>query len=215
MGLSSEQLAAGLNQIASSDRKVAEALARVGLPEARHRPRGYNALLRTLIAQQISTHAARSIYGKLEAGLGNLDTPEAILAAEDDTLRACGLSRPKITYARSLAEAVASGRLDFEALQHMEDEDAIAVLSSVKGFGRWSAEIYLLFAEGRPDIWPADDLALQEAVKRLAELPERPKARATRLLAEGWRPHRGAMAVFGWHYYAATSRRQDDKAPIG
>ncbi|HEY4545979.1 MAG TPA: DNA-3-methyladenine glycosylase 2 family protein [Pedomonas sp.] len=215
MGLTSEQLAAGLNQIAKTDPRVAQALARVGLPEPRHRPCGYNALLRTLIAQQISVHAARSIYAKLEAGLGNLETPEAVLAAEDETLRACGLSRPKIVYARSLAEAVASGRLDFEALRHMGDEEAIAVLSSVKGFGRWSAEIYLLFAEGRPDIWPADDLALQEAVRRLTGLAERPKMKATRQLAEIWRPHRGAMAIFGWHYYAATSKAQNDKAPIG
>lgn len=215
MGLTSEQLAAGLKWVSARDARVAEAVARVGLPESRHRPRGYNALLRTLIAQQISVHAARSIYAKVEARLGNLETPEAILAADDETLRACGLSRPKMTYARSLAEAVASGRLDFEALRHMDDEAAIAMLSSVKGFGRWSAEIYLLFAEGRPDIWPADDLALQEAVKRLAKLEERPKAKATRLLAEDWRPHRGAMAIFGWHYYAATSKVQDDKAPIG
>lgn len=215
MGLASEQLAAGLAQVAANDPRVAEALARIGLPEPRHRPRGYNALLRTLIAQQISVHAARAIYARLEAGLGNLETPEAVLAADDDTLRACGLSRPKIVYARSLAEAVDSGRLDFEALQHMEDEEAIAALSSVKGFGRWSAEIYLLFAEGRPDIWPADDLALQEAVRRLKGLEERPKAKMTRLLAENWRPFRGAMAIFGWHYYAATNRTQDDKAPIG
>lgn len=215
MGLTSEQLAAGLAHIAANDPRVAESLARIGLPEPRHRPRGYNALLRTLIAQQISVHAARSIYAKLEAGLGNLETPETVLAADDERLRACGLSRPKVIYARSLAEAVASGRLDFEALRHMEDEEAIAVLSSVKGFGRWSAEIYLLFAEGRPDIWPADDLALQEAVRRLGKLDERPKAKATRLFAENWRPHRGAMAIFSWHYYAVTSETQEDKAPIG
>lgn len=215
MGLASEQLAAGLAQVAANDPRVAEALARIGLPEPRHRPRGYNALLRTLIAQQISVHAARAIYARLEAGLGNLETPESVLAADDDTLRACGLSRPKIVYARSLAEAVDSGRLNFEALQHMEDEEAIAALSSVKGFARWSAEIYLLFAEGRPDIWPADDLALQEAVRRLKGLEERPKAKMTRLLAENWRPFRGTMAIFGWHYYAATNRTQDDKAPIG
>lgn len=215
MGLTSEQLAAGLDSIAAIDSRVAEALALVGIPEPRHRPRGYNALLRTLIAQQISVHAARAIYARLEAGLGDLESPGAVLAADEDTLRACGLSRPKISYARSLAEAVDSGRLDFEALQRMDDEEAIAVLSSVRGFGRWSAEIYLLFAEGRPDIWPADDLALQEAVRRLAKLDERPKGKAARLLAEGWRPHRGAMAIFGWHYYAATGRSQGDKAPIG
>lgn len=214
MGLTAEQIITGLDLIAKSEPRVAEAIALVGYPEPRHRPTGYNALLRTLVAQQISVHAARSIYARLEAALGNLETPEAILAADDETLRAAGLSRPKISYARSLSEAVASGALNFEALRTMDDEAAIAALSAVRGFGRWSAEIYLLFAEGRPDIWPADDLALQEGFKRMLDLPERPKVKALRTIAESWRPHRGAMAVFGWHYYS-TAATLADKAPIG
>lgn len=115
--------------------------------------------------------------------------------------RACGLSRQKQGYARSLCELVAAGESDFENLP-ADDEAAIEELTRIKGIGRWSAEIYLLFAEGRPDIWPAGDLAVQEGVKRLLDLPERPTEKPTRELAEQWRPHRGAMAIFTWHFYA-------------
>lgn len=205
MGLSAAHLKRAINAVARADSRVAAGLAEVGLPEPRHRPAGYNALLRTLVAQQISVAAARSIYARLEAALGDLDSPAVILAASDETLRAGGLSRQKIAYARSLAEAVETGLLDFPALARLDDEAAIAVLSSIKGFGRWSAEIYLLFAEGRPDIWPADDLGLQEGVRRLLRLEERPRPKALRTLTEGWRPHRGAMAVFCWHYYANSA----------
>lgn len=208
MGLSTEQLRKGIDAVAGRDSNVSRLVAQLGYPEPRHRPTGYNALLRTLIAQQISVKAAQSIYAKTEAALGNMDDPAVVLAASDETMRACGLSRQKIDYARSLAHAVATGHLDFEALKTMPDEEAIAVLSSVKGFGRWSGEIYLLFAEGREDVWPADDIALQEGVRRIMGLPERPKAKALRQLVEPWSPHRGAMAIFCWHVYA-------NSAPLG
>ena len=117
------------------------------------------------------------------------------------TACALGLSRQKQGYARSLAELVVSGALPLDALPE-DDEEAIAYLTKVKGIGRWSAEIYLLFAEGRADIWPAGDLAVQEGVKRILLLEERPTEKPTRELAENWRPHRGAAAIFTWHYYA-------------
>ena len=123
-----------------------------------------------------------------------------LLATSDETLRAVGLSRQKISYARSLADEVLSGRLPLEALPE-DDEAAIAELTKIKGIGRWSAEIYLLFAEGRPDIWPAGDLAVQQACGRLYGLAERPNEVETRVLAEPWRPRRGAMAIFTWHVY--------------
>jgi DNA-3-methyladenine glycosylase II len=124
------------------------------------------------------------------------------LSRSDEELRACGLSRQKQGYARSLASLTQSGELSFDALP-AEDEEAIALLTRIKGIGRWSAEIYLLFAEGRPDIWPAGDLAVQEAVGRIKRLPARPAEKETRALAEGWRPHRGAAAIFAWHSYKA------------
>ena len=121
-------------------------------------------------------------------------------AANDEKLRAAGLSRQKISYARSLAEEVLSGRLGLHNLPE-DDEQAMAELVRIKGIGRWSAEIYLLFAEGRPDAWPAGDLAVQIAMGRILGLPEKPSERHLRELSEGWRPHRGALAIFAWHHY--------------
>jgi DNA-3-methyladenine glycosylase II len=175
-------------------------LSRAGYPEPRIRERGYRTLLRTIVGQQVSVAAAASVWNKLEALLGEDLAPETLLAAEFDALRACGLSRQKQGYARSLAELVANGEIDLLSLPG-DDEEAIAQLVRIKGIGRWSAEIYLLFAEGRPDIWPAGDLAVQAGVARILNLPERPSEKATRILAEDWRPHRGAMALFTWHCY--------------
>jgi DNA-3-methyladenine glycosylase II len=126
--------------------------------------------------------------------------PRAVAAAEFDALRACGLSGQKQGYAKSLAQLILDGELKFDALP-ADDEEAIALLTKVKGIGRWSAEIYLLFAEGRPDIWPAGDLAVQEAVGRILQLGARPSEKVARELAEAWRPHRGAAAIFSWHCY--------------
>ena len=201
MGLTAEQIKEGLDALAERDTRVAQQLERVGYPEARIRDRGYKTLLRTIVGQQVSVAAATSMWNKLEAELGADFTPTGLLERDFDTLRACGLSRQKQGYARSLCELVASGAVDFDAMP-ADDEQAIEQLTKIKGIGRWSAEIYLLFAEGRADIWPAGDLAVQEGVKRLLELEERPKEKETRALGEQWSPHRGPMAIFTWHYYA-------------
>ena len=126
--------------------------------------------------------------------------PETLLAASFDDLRACGLSRQKQGYARSLCELVVSGDLDLDSLP-ADDEEAIAQLVRIKGIGRWSAEIYLLFAEGRHDVWPAGDLAVQVQIGRILGFEERPSEKQLRELAEAWRPHRGAAAVLAWHSY--------------
>ena len=200
MGLSAEQLTAGLDAVAASEPAIASALARTGYPEPRIRETGYRTLLRTIVGQQVSVAAAASVWRKLEALLGEDIPPEALLAADFDALRACGLSRQKQGYARSLCELVVSGELDLAGLP-AGDEEAIAQLVRIKGIGRWSAEIYLLFAEGRHDIWPAGDLAVQAGIARILGLPERPSEKAARNLAERWRPHRGAVAIFTWHCY--------------
>ncbi|TNE32899.1 MAG: DNA-3-methyladenine glycosylase 2 family protein [Alphaproteobacteria bacterium] len=201
MGLKAAALKRGIDAVAGREPNIAAALAIVGYPETRIRPTGYKTLLRTIVGQQVSVAAASSMWNKLEAELGEEFTPSCLLKRDFDTLRACGLSRQKQGYARSLCELVESGELDFENLPK-DDEEAIAELTRINGIGRWSAEIYLLFAEGRPDIWPAGDLAVQEGVKRLLELPARPAEKATRELAAGWSPHRGAMAIFTWHCYS-------------
>ncbi|GMN03213.1 DNA-3-methyladenine glycosylase family protein [Erythrobacter sp. MTPC3] len=201
MGLTAQQINYGLDALADEDDRLAAELQRVGYPEPRQRDRGYKTLLRTIVGQQVSVAAASSMWNKLEAELGADFTPGCLLERDFDTLRACGLSRQKQGYARSLCELVEAGEVNFEALPE-GDEAAIEELTRIKGVGRWSAEIYLLFAEGRSDIWPAGDLAVQEGVKRLLELDERPKEKELREIGEQWSPHRGAMAVFTWHYYA-------------
>lgn len=200
MGLSAEIIRSGLDAIVAQESGIARALERVGYPEPRIRARGYATLLRTIIGQQVSVAAASSMWNKLVTAIGQDVPPEAILAADFDTLRACGLSRQKQGYARSLCELVMAEQIDFDALP-VDDEDAIELLTRIKGIGRWSAEIYLLFAEGRPDIWPAGDLAVQVGLGKLLGLEERPSEKQTRVLAEGWRPHRGAAAIFTWHCY--------------
>ncbi|HUQ12927.1 MAG TPA: DNA-3-methyladenine glycosylase 2 family protein [Novosphingobium sp.] len=200
MGLSAEAIREGLDHAARTEPAFAAALARAGYPEARIRATGYRTLLRTIVGQQVSVAAAASVWNKLEALLGDDMPPERLLAASFDDLRACGLSRQKQGYARSLCELVVNGELDLDDLP-ADDEEAIVQLTRIKGIGRWSAEIYLLFAEGRPDIWPAGDLAVQAGLGKLLGHEARPDEKAARALAEAWRPHRGAVAIFTWHCY--------------
>jgi len=200
MGLSTEQIREGLDAIATRAPGIARALAVAGYPEPRIRQRGATTLLRTIVGQQVSVAAAASVWAKLEALLGPECPPEVLLEAEFDALRACGLSRQKQGYARSLCELVVAGELDLHNLP-ADDEAAIAELVRIKGIGRWSAEIYLLFAEGRADIWPAGDLAVQVGLQKLLGLEARPSEAETRVLAEDWRPYRGAAAIFTWHCY--------------
>jgi DNA-3-methyladenine glycosylase II len=200
MGLTAKQLKASLDVVADAEPRYAAAIKHAGYPEPRRRPPGYETILRTIVGQQVSVQAAASIWRKLEAGFGDLSDPAVIDAADEGSLRACGLSRQKQSYARSLAGLVISGELDLMNLP-VDDEEAIALLTKAKGIGRWSAEIYLLFAEGRPDIWPAGDLAVQVDVGKVMGLTERPGEKALRDIAEAWRPHRGALAIFSWHNY--------------
>ena len=200
MGISGDDLRSGLEELARREPAIAAALESSGFPEPRTAERGYLSLLRTIVGQQVSIKAAASMWSKLQAAVGERVEPAAILAASDEALRGAGLSRQKMSYARSLADEVLSGRLNLDALAE-SDEEAIAELVRVKGIGRWSAEVYLLFAEGRPDIWPAGDLAVQVALGRIMGLADKPSEKLARELAEPWRPHRGALAIFTWHHY--------------
>jgi DNA-3-methyladenine glycosylase II len=199
VGIGIEGLKESLDELAEREPRIAEALARAGYPEPRISERGYITLLRAIVGQQVSIKAAASMWAKLQSAVGDRVEPAAILAASDEALRGAGLSRQKASYARSLAEEVVSGRLDFDNLPE-DDDEAIAELVRVKGIGRWTAEVYLLFAEGRRDIWPAGDLAVQIEVGRIMGLEDRPTEKAVRELAEAWRPHRGAFAIFSWHH---------------
>jgi DNA-3-methyladenine glycosylase II len=201
MGLTAEVIGASLDSLAARDAQIARALARVGYPAPRIRERGFATLLRTIVGQQVSVAAAAAIWNRLEQRLGTPPVPETLAMLDDEALRSCGLSRQKALYARSLAEHVMTGRLDLDALP-LDDEEAVARLTAVHGIGRWSAEIYLMFAEGREDIWPAGDLAVREGLGRILDMPARPTEGVVRRLGEAWRPHRSALALFTWHSYA-------------
>lgn len=197
------RLNTAIDALAACEPAFADAIGRVGYPVTRVRPRGYETMLRTIVGQQVSVAAAASVWNKLEALLGEGCPPHTLVAQEFDALRACGLSRQKQGYARSLAELILGGELNLDALP-VDDEAAIAQLVRVKGIGRWSAEIYLLFAEGRPDVWPAGDLAVQIEIGRLLGHTDRPDERSLRVLGENWRPYRGAAALLAWHSYNSS-----------
>jgi DNA-3-methyladenine glycosylase II len=186
--------------LAGREAAFAKVIEKHGMPEPRASEAGAHTLLRTIVGQQVSVAAARSMWSKLEAAYGSPPDLAAILVASDDELRLAGISRQKAGYARSLAQLVLSGELLLDALPR-DDDEAVALLTRIKGIGRWSAEIYLLFAEGRPDVWPAGDLAVQVEIGRLLGLPEKPSEQQLRELAEPWRPYRGAAAVLAWHSY--------------
>jgi DNA-3-methyladenine glycosylase II len=195
-----DTLHASLEALAAAEPAFAAVLEQHGRPEPRISPPGAVTLLRTIVGQQVSVAAARSMWAKLEATYGSPPDLAAILTATDEEMRAAGLSRQKAGYARSLAQLVLSGELDLDALPE-DDEEAIELLTRIKGIGRWSAEIYLLFAEGRRDVWPAGDLAVQIQIGRLLGMDDRPSEKLLREIGERWRPHRGAAAVLAWHSY--------------
>jgi DNA-3-methyladenine glycosylase II len=202
MGIEAKDLEKSLKALGRIEPAFAAALKRAGLPEPRTGQRGYLTLLRAIVGQQVSVKAAEAIWARVEAATGGAEDPANMAKTSDEALRAAGLSRQKISYAKSLAEEVLTGRLDFDKLP-VDDEEAIAHLTAVKGIGRWTAEIYLLFAEGRPDIFPAGDLAVQIEIGVIMGLDGKPTEKAIRALAEAWRPHRGAAAVFAWHHRRA------------
>lgn len=162
-------LQSALDALAERDPDMARAYALIGLPPKRGRRAGFAALIGTICSQQMSTASSRAIMGRLNESVKKLE-PKAFLTLDDEALRKIGFSRQKISYCRILAEAVTSGQLNFRALEKLGDEDVVAELTRLKGIGRWTAEIYLLFALKRPDVWPVDDLALVIAVQRMKGL---------------------------------------------
>ena len=200
---SKKSIKSHVEALASREPAFASVLEKHGMPEPRASEQGAQTLLRTIVGQQVSVAAARSMWAKLEAAFGSPPDLQKLLAASDEELRAAGMSRQKSGYIRSLAELVLSGELDLGNLP-ADDEEAIALLTRIKGIGRWSAEIYLLFAEGRADVFPAGDLAVMVELGRLMGLSEKPTEKQLRELAEAWRPYRGAAAVLAWHSYNSS-----------
>jgi len=184
-----------------------------GEPRFPLRAPGFGTLLHIILEQQVSIDAAAAMYRRLQ-GLCAPLTPSAFLRLDDDTLRQCGFSRQKMGYARSLAAGIEDGSVALDAVAALPDDEAQAALVRLKGIGRWSAEVYMLFALGRPDIWPAQDLGLQLAVQRWRGLTERPRAEALDALAEAWRPWRSVAACLLWQSYLhALGRLAADGGP--
>ncbi len=198
--IAGRRLRRALDHLAAADADMARAIAHLGAPPPRARPPGFGALLDIIIAQQVSTASARAIRERLVAAAAPL-SPETILAMDDSALRGAGLSRPKVLHVRGIAAALASGALDLDALARRPDEEAIAELVKLKGIGRWSAEVYLLFCLQRPDVLPAEDLALLVAAQRLKRLEQRPTPAELRRMAEPWRPWRSIASRLLWHWY--------------
>ena len=195
-------VAEGAAWLSASDARFAGALAVVGdLPLRRHAD-GFTALLDAIVGQQVSVASANAIWARMEAA-GVVDQA-GVKAASDDDLRGVGLSRQKARYARALA---GSG-IDFEGLRVMPDEGVIAELVAVPGIGRWTAEIYAMFALGRADVFAPGDLALQEGAKLLFGLEARPSEKALRVMAEAWSPWRAVAARVLWAYYHVAKSRE-------
>jgi len=197
---------AALTSLVALDPDLSGIEAAAGPLPWRRRAAGFEGLLQAIVGQQISNQAAAAIWRRLAAVPGALD-PAVLLALDDDTLRAAGLSRPKVAHARALAEAFAGGVLSAEGIAAMEDEAAISAIATVRGMGRWSAEVYLLFALEREDVFPAGDIALAGAAAALKGLPARPGPVPLRALAEQWRPWRGLAARLLWHHWRFLTGR--------
>ena len=199
--LEGKRLANALRVLCRQDRDLARAFAEAGVPPPRSRPAGFASLVDIVLAQQVSTASYRAIAQRLLDKVGSV-TPGSLLTLGEADFAAIGFSRQKVVYARGLAEAVGEGRLDLMRVAGLADEEAMAELVALKGVGRWTAEIYLMFCLGRPDVLPAGDLALREAAGVVKRKRKRPLEADLRRMGEAWRPWRSVAARLLWYYYA-------------
>ena len=190
----------GMAEMAGIDLDGAKTGKQTGLPEPRLRPAGFETLFATIVSQQISTEAARAIRERVVALMGDV-TPQALIRVKPETLREAGMSFRKIDYARGLAQAIVDGELDIEAMRKQSDQEVIEAITTLRGFGVWSAEIYLMFSLRRRDVFPAGDLALRSALGRLKGVGEKLSEKEARELVEHWTPWRSVGSLFLWHYY--------------
>jgi DNA-3-methyladenine glycosylase II len=206
--LTSTHIKKALNELADRHERIAMSLAQVGYPSERRQPHGFEPLARIVVGQQVSTKAAESIAEKLRLTLGGMISAEAVLSTQTDTLRSAGLSGQKASYIQTLAEAVATNTLDLEALPRLNDEDALKQLTSLRGFGVWSAQMYLMFSLGRTDIWPSGDLAVRVGFGDLMGFDERLSIKDTDNLASPFAPYRSALALLCWRFYSQAKHNQ-------
>ena len=209
--LTSAHIKKALNELADRHERVAMSLEQVGYPSERRQPHGFEPLARIVVGQQVSTKAAERIAEKRRLTLGGTISAEAVLLTETDTLRSAGLSGQKASYIQTLAEAVATNALDLEALPRLNDDGALKQLTALRGFGVWSAQMYLMFSLGRTDIWPSGDLAVRVGFGDLMGFDERLSIKDTDNLAAPFAPYRSALALLCWRYYGQAKQSQIKK----
>ncbi len=203
--LTEHSLAKGLRYLSACDPDLAQVLADIGAPPMWSRDPGFPTLVLIILEQQVSLASARAAFGRLAAAVSSL-TPERFLELDDASLKVIGFSRQKTTYTRHLAGLVAQGTLDLAGLGAMDDADVRSALLQVKGIGPWSADIYLLMALRRPDVWPVGDLALAAAVQAVKRLSHRPSPDQLDKIGKQWRPWRAVAARILWHHYLNGNR---------
>lgn len=201
-----DDVAAARLALLELDPALARAHAQTPHFDWRRRTGGFEGLFRMIVDQQVSLASAAAIWARVEAGLGGEVTPERVLATDIPSLRTLGLSIQKATYGHEIARAHVEGLIDFDHLERLPDEEAISRLTAIKGVGKWTAETFLMFCEGRRDVFPAGDIALQEAMRWLDGAGERPREKAAYQRAEVWRPHRSVAAHLLWGWYGAVKR---------
>ena len=206
------ELRLAVRELGLREPRFATVVARHGFPPSWARPPGFASLLHIMLEQQVSLASARVTFDRLRA-LADPFTPAALLELDDLQLRGAGLSRQKIRYARAVASAVEDGSLDFDALPGLDDDGVDAALRAVPGIGPWTAAIYRLSALGRPDAWPAGDLAVAAGIADLWQLPALPSPAETILRAEPWRPWRAVAARLLWQHYLAARARPTSSSP--
>ncbi len=204
---SAEVLARHLDGLFAIDKRLVDVSRQAGPFEIRKQPGGFAGLAKVICGQQLSVASARAIWGRFELLDGALD-PARYLTLSEETVRSVGFSLGKFKTVRVIAEAVASGTLDFDRLETLSAEAAVAELTALKGVGPWTAEIYLMFCSGHPDVFPSGDLALQKAVQWALGLDAQPTSKQLVSIASTWSPHRHAAALLFWRYYAMTKQRE-------
>ncbi|HEV7858248.1 MAG TPA: hypothetical protein VGO91_06425 [Pyrinomonadaceae bacterium] len=208
--ITEETLARGLQLLSARDRDLAHILNELGPPPMWFREPGFPTLIHIILEQQVSLASARAAFQRLRAVAKPL-TPHNFLLLDDGTLKAIGFSRQKIIYGRHLSNSIVEGGLDLRRLVALEDEEARAELLKIKGIGHWTADIYLLMALRRQDIWPGGDLALAVAVQRIKRLPARPSPFELESISAPWRPWRAVAARLLWHYYLSGPKMRGEE----
>ncbi|MGB0576228.1 MAG: DNA-3-methyladenine glycosylase family protein [Alphaproteobacteria bacterium] len=206
ISLNKARLAEATQTLCERDSDLARVVEEFGVPPLWKRPQGFRTLLYLILEQQVSLASARATYEKLVAKLGGHPAPDSFLVLNNDDLRGLGFSRQKTRYCRLLAEAVVDGSLPINKFRHYDDEAAKAELMKITGIGHWTADVYLMEALGRPDVWPVGDLALAVGAEKIKNLNSRPNPDELQELGEQWRPYRAVAARILWHYYLSVIR---------